>query len=227
MKIEIITTSDGSHTLYLPHLNETYHSTHGALRESQHIFIEHGLRKVMEGGSSPIRILEVGFGTGLNAWLTAQVEWPVEYTSLELYPLEETVWSKLNYSDHSEKELFETLHRAEWNKEVQITENFRMRKISEGLENVDLSGFLFDLVYFDAFAPSKQPEMWTEENFRKIKNQLAPGGILVSYCASGAFKRTLKVLGFEVEALAGPPGKKEMTRASLKGSDANGTRSQR
>lgn len=213
MEIQIITTSDGSHTLFLPHLNETYHSTHGALQESKHVFIEHGLKKAAEKNATEIRILEIGFGTGLNAWLTMQTDLNTHYTSLELYPLEKEVWSKLNYAEGSGTELFAKIHETSWNEEQKITEKHTLNKISSDLLSVDLSNYLFDLVYFDAFAPSKQPEMWTEEVFGKIHKQLTPGGILVSYCASGAFKRTLKALDFEVETLPGPPGKKEMTRA--------------
>jgi len=216
MEIKIITTNDGSHTLFLPHLNETYHSTHGAVQESQYVFIEQGFLPLKNKAVSPIRILEVGFGTGLNAWLTAVQQHPVEFTSLELFPLPEDVWKQLNYAKGDDQSLFEKIHEVEWGKLVSVRDDFYLRKISESLEKVDLSNFLFDLVYFDAFAPSKQPEIWSEENFRKIKNQLSPGGVIVSYCASGSFKRTLKALDFEVETLPGPPGKKEMTRAKLR-----------
>jgi tRNA U34 5-methylaminomethyl-2-thiouridine-forming methyltransferase MnmC len=217
-KITIIESGDGSHTLYHAGLNETYHSTHGALRESEHVFIKAGLEEVMKS-ASVVRIFEVGFGTGLNAWLTykrvAGTDTKIIYHSIEPYPLGEEIYTNLNYvkdSSDSLKDFFLQLHRASWNEEVEMNENFTLKKINNRLEAFDPGKDFFDLVYYDAFAPSKQADMWLPENLQKIFVCLSKGGLLVTYCARGQFKRDLKAIGFEVETLEGPPGKKEMTR---------------
>ncbi|MCU0430399.1 MAG: tRNA (5-methylaminomethyl-2-thiouridine)(34)-methyltransferase MnmD [Cytophagaceae bacterium] len=215
MDIEVITTGDGSHTLFLPGLQETYHSTHGAMQESKHVFLQHGLH-ALPPETRPVRLLEIGFGTGLNAWLSALTEKEIHYTTLELYPLEERIWKALNYASAEGQDIFEKIHTCKWENPCMVRPGFYLEKKQGDVKLLDLSNYLFDLVYFDAFAPSKQPEMWSSEIFEKIKSSLSKGSILVSYCASGAFKRTLKNLGFEVETLEGPPGKKEMTRAWLR-----------
>ncbi len=218
MKPEIILeeTKDGSHTLYVPAMDEHYHSVNGARQESMHVFIEAGLRQVQ---ISSINVLEVGFGTGLNAFLTLleaeQSNRTVHYTSLELYPLSEEVVAHLNYGQliaPEKAELFTKLHQAEWGKEVQITSNFYLHKI-----NCDLCQSKFeenyDLIYFDAFAPDKQPEMWQPELFQRLFDHTRTGGILTTYCAKGVVRRAMQAAGYKVERLPGPPGKREMLRA--------------
>jgi tRNA U34 5-methylaminomethyl-2-thiouridine-forming methyltransferase MnmC len=222
MSIEIITTSDGSHSLLNTALNETYHSRHGALQESIHVFIKEGLDHFLSVKSQKdISILEVGFGTGLNALLTLQraYELPaniIHYTSLETFPVPEEIWSKLNYIDSvGLKEKFNQLHEATWNEVVPIIPNFNLRKIQTSLQQIDFSSE-FDLIYFDAFAPNKQPEMWEIEVLQKVVNAMRPESAFVTYCAKGQLKRDLKSLDLEVETLPGPPGKKEMVRGVKK-----------
>lgn len=217
--IRIIETSDGSQSLYRKDLNETYHSTHGAVTESQYVFIQHGLDFLQEKGREEIAILEVGFGTGLNALLT--LEWAknnslsLSYTTLEPIPLEESIYTQLNYAaqiegEVSKEDLF-NLHEIDWENEHELASNFRFLKTQSKLQDFQASG-LFDLVYYDAFAPSKQSEMWDFEVLEKTAALMSEGAVLVTYCARGQFKRDLAALGMEVETLKGPPGKKEMVR---------------
>lgn len=216
--IEIIFTKDGSQTLRNLELNETYHSIHGAVQESLHVFIRHGLEFVQEKSPQKISILEIGFGTGLNAWLTARhiqdANGHVEYVTLESFPLEESIWTKLNYAEKdADKALFTRLHLADWNNPIQINNNFKLHKKHVSVQETDLPLSEFDLIYFDAFAPEKQPEMWSQDVLKKVVSTMKPGGIFVTYCAKGQVKRDLKSLGLTVEALPGPPGKREMIRA--------------
>ncbi len=220
---KIITTEDGSHSLYNEKLNETYHSFHGAHQESNHVFIQSGLTYLIQTKKlNPINILEVGFGTGLNAILSLQSadrhQVQINYETLENYPLPGEIVDSLNYKDFLMKEeyhaYFDQIHRVPWNKKVDIMCNFRISKMLTDVQDYT-SAKQFDLVYFDAFAPSKQPELWTVAILKQIANCMVNKGILVTYCAKGQFKRDLESLGFEVETLPGPPGKKEMTRASL------------
>lgn len=203
--IEVIVTSDGSHSLLNTDLGETYHSRHGAVQESLHVFINNGLRNVQR---EVVNVFEVGFGTGLNALLTATAGVKVKYTVLEAFPLDESVYSSLNYSP---KELLLRLHVAPWHEFVQINPDFSLKKIHDMLERIALTE-KYDLIYFDAFAPSKQPSMWDIQILKKVCDTLTPGGLFVTYCAKGQLKRDLKSLGLEVETLQGPPGKKEMVR---------------
>ncbi|MDV3309438.1 MAG: tRNA (5-methylaminomethyl-2-thiouridine)(34)-methyltransferase MnmD [Cyclobacteriaceae bacterium] len=217
MEPRIITTDDGSHSLYHTALNETYHSRHGALTESRHVFIENGLAQVPPS-VDPIRVLEVGFGTGLNAlltWLYARSsERLVYYTGIEPFPLKADTWRLLNYSTSlSAEREFTTLHEASWNEAHELDAFFHFSKLSMGIEDFVASGLLFDVVYYDAFAPEKQPAMWSSEALGVTVGAMRQKGILVTYCAKGQFRRTLRSLGMEVEALPGPPGKREMTRA--------------
>ena len=220
--LEIITTSDGSHTLRSTLLNETYHSKHGAVQESKHVFIRHGLQHFHEvQKSGNISILEVGFGTGLNALLTLQYatahHLSIRYTTLEAYPLQEEVWGKLNYAVSAEDAgLFSALHAAPWERDVLLTPAFTLLKRKTTLQDSVITEAC-DIVYFDAFAPSVQPEMWTFDVLKKVTASLRPGGVFVTYSAKGQLKRDLRNLGLEVETLPGPPGKNEMVRARRSG----------
>jgi len=217
-KKELKITEDGSHTLFVPGLNETYHSTHGAIQESMHVFIEAGLKKVK---NKTINVLEIGFGTGLNTFLTLleakKTESIIKYTSLEAFPLEMSLVSQLNYTSElklkdSIGELFNKLHEVEWESGQSITNEFELKKLKIKLDNFNASE-MYDVIYFDAFAPQIQPEMWKVSVFEKMFNCLNNSGILVTYCAKGVVKRGLKEVGFNVESIPGPPGKREMTRA--------------
>jgi tRNA U34 5-methylaminomethyl-2-thiouridine-forming methyltransferase MnmC len=219
--IQIITTGDGSHSLLNTQLNETYHSVHGAVRESQHVFIKNGLQYFYDyAHANTISIFEVGFGTGLNVFLTGLFQRPelkINYTSIEAFPLPGAIWTHLNYtSSPVEKKLFHDIHECSWNAPCSITDSLSLHKIQDALQHHVLSENAFDLVYFDAFAPSKQPEMWELPILKKIFESLKAGGVFVTYCAKGQLKRDLKTLGFDVETLKGPPGKKEMVRALKK-----------
>jgi tRNA U34 5-methylaminomethyl-2-thiouridine-forming methyltransferase MnmC len=219
-EIKIVESEDGSHTLFHTGLNETYHSMHGAVQESEHVFIQAGLERKMAAPKNSIHIFEVGFGTGLNAWLTykrvAGTDLKIIYHSIEPYPLEEEIYSRLNYvqttKDETLRDFFSALHHAPWNEEVELNNNFTLKKIKSRLEEYQRPEGIFDIIYYDAFAPSKQAEMWLPENIQKVYALLNKGGLLVTYCARGQFKRDLKEIGFLVETLPGPPGKKEMTR---------------
>jgi tRNA U34 5-methylaminomethyl-2-thiouridine-forming methyltransferase MnmC len=217
--LKIITTHDGSHSLLHEQLNETYHSIHGAVQESNHVFIKHGLDFVSQHGkASAINLLEVGFGTGLNALLTLQFahshKFGIRYTTVEAFPVQEAVWSKLNYTESPDSGMwFEQLHRANWDKWINISPEFQLRKLKTTLQEAVLEQAYFDLIYFDAFAPSKQPEMWEVTMLKKVVDAMKPNGVLVTYCAKGQFKRDLHSLHLIVESLPGPPGKREMVRA--------------
>ena len=219
MKAEIRITGDGSHTLYVQALDEHYHSRFGALTESKHIFIDAGLASL---NSKKISILEVGFGTGLNALLTAMHasdnQVTVNYVTLEKYPLDTSLLSRLNYSlmtGTGGRELFDAIHNAPWEKSVTLTPWFTLEKRMMDLTSMSVEG-LYDLVYFDAFGPDKQPEMWTREVMQKVTAVTHPGTVFVTYSAKGTLKRILKDFGFEVTLLPGPPGKRVITRAVKK-----------
>jgi len=214
--LELRITGDGSHTLYVPSLDEHYHSHFGALTESKHIFIDAGLANLK---SNKVSILEVGFGTGLNALLTAMYardnQVTILYVTLEKYPLDPSLLSRLNYpavTGAESRELFEAIHVAPWEKPVKLTPWFTLEKRLMDLTSTSVEG-LFDLVYFDAFGPGKQPEMWSMEVMQKITAVTHRGTVFVTYSAKGELKRTLRALGFEVALLPGPPGKRVMTRA--------------
>lgn len=216
--IEIITTGDGSNSLLNITLNETYHSKHGAVQESDHVFIKNGLSYFLK--KTPIagtNILEIGFGTGLNALLTLQhiqgMERHVHYTTLETNPLEENLWSQLNYGFNDRQSNFEKIHQASWTSDEAITSNFILRKIKESVQEATLNKLQYHIIYFDAFGPNKQPDMWTLDVLRKVVVSMAIDSVFVTYCARGQLKRDLRELGLFVESLEGPPGKKEMIRA--------------
>lgn len=218
-ELEIITTSDGSHTVRNNLLNETYHSIHGAVQESMHVFIRNGLgyfRQTKE--TSQVSILEVGFGTGLNALLTLQYarrhSARIRYQTLEPVPLPVDVWSKLNYPAE-DLQTFADIHKAPWESECRVTPEFSLVKQKASLLEAELDG-AFDVVYFDAFAPSVQPELWKYEPLQKVTDRMNSGGVFVTYSAKGQLKRDLKSLGLSVETLPGPPGKLQMVRAVRK-----------
>ena len=222
-KVEVRVTADGSATLFVPALNEHYHSHHGARQESAHVFIRHGLLPLLPLGleEQPLRILEVGLGTGLNALLTLEASQAagafIEYDGLETYPLPPAVVAALQpeWDQRGEllSELFAELHAAPWGAPVTLLPGFTIRKINQPLELAALQPACYHLLYFDAFAPEKQPELWTAAIFAQLYAAAAPGAVLVSYCAQGQFRRNLRAAGWLTEKLPGPPGKREMTRA--------------
>jgi tRNA U34 5-methylaminomethyl-2-thiouridine-forming methyltransferase MnmC len=217
MKTELLITEDGSHTLYVPEIDECYHSSHGAIQESRHIFIEAGLKMCFK---NEINILEIGFGTGLNAFLALieveKVGKKIKYTALEKFPVEMEKINNLNFAHQIESNkisLFQFMHQSEWNKEIEITPQFSLTKVECDFTSYNIES-QYDIVFFDAFSPEKQAEMWTEKIFLKIYTHCNPGAILTTYCAKGIVRRALQNVGFEVERLAGPPGKREILRAT-------------
>ena len=214
---DLIITEDGSHTLFVPAIDECYHSTHGAVQESKHIFIEAALKQCTK---TEIRVLEIGLGTGLNAFLTMieaeRSDKKIHYTSLEKYPVEVGKALQLNYPEAFpavSREIFELLHTSVWGEEVQIGSNFWLTKIEADFTQFNFNE-MFDVVYFDAFSPEKQPEMWSVELFEKIFIQCNPGAALTTYCAKGVVRRAMQSAGFQVERLPGPPGKRQILRST-------------
>lgn len=214
-----VITADGSTTFYVPRWDEHYHSVHGAMQESEHVFIMAGLHfYTMAYPAVPERILEVGLGTGLNAWLTAMKArvWQrqVHYTALEAYPLTPAEAALLNYGsdDPAAQALLQQIHALPWGGPAELHPYMTLRKIQVTLESWQPDE-VFDLIYFDAFAPDAQPELWTENIFRTLYNAAAAGAVLVTYAAKGAVRRAMKAAGWEVYKIPGPPGKREMTRA--------------
>jgi tRNA U34 5-methylaminomethyl-2-thiouridine-forming methyltransferase MnmC len=217
MNTLLTSTSDGSHTLYVKEIDESYHSLHGAIQESSHVYINAGLMKC---NLQSIQVLEIGFGTGLNTFLTALYAatsgLKISYTTLEKFPLSMNKVLQLNYgklnTSFAQRPLFEKIHTAKWEQEEDISECFSLQKINSDFTSFQLEK-KFDVVYFDAFSPEKQPEMWTEDLFRKIYLACNDNAILTTYCAKGTIRRCLEKVGFTVERLDGPPGKREMIRA--------------
>jgi len=217
MKRELRITEDGSHTIYVSDLDEPYHSIHGAIQESNHVYIKQGLHSISR---SPLRILEAGFGTGLNALLTlaeaSKLGIEVYYHAVEKYPLSETEYKQINYEqfiDGITAGSFISMHESPWGEQIPISENFTLYKERADIRSMNPTG-TFDLVYFDAFAPQKQPQLWSEEVFNPISKLMDPGGILVSYTSKGSVRRALISCGFQIEKVPGPPGKLEMIRAT-------------
>ena len=219
--IRIIETSDGSQSLYNSVLRETYHSTHGALTESKYVFIQMGLEYLRGSYLKDISILEVGLGTGLNALLSIQFarqhkQVNIDYHTLEPYPLKEEIVKNLRYQNllhYPEAALdFDMIHQSIWDEPYTISENFIFTRYQQKIQDLSIEK-QFDLVFYDAFAPNKQAEVWGKRIFSKLHRQMKTGAILVTYCAKGQFKRDLAGVGFIVETLDGPPGKKEMVRA--------------
>lgn len=217
--LQLEVTADGSHTLRHSGLDETYHSRHGAVQESMHVFINSGLR--FAKSQCELAILEIGFGTGLNAYLTARElagdDILVHYTALELHPLPEAIWRKLNYpevatSSRLPDDFFAQLHRAPWEVNTQLLPTFCLHKVETDFLTWQPSS-PFGLIYFDAFGFRAQAEMWQQPLFDKLYEVCMPGGVLVTYAAKGVIRRAMQASGFTVERLPGPPGKREMLRA--------------
>lgn len=215
---EIIETQDGSHSIFSHKFGVSFHSKYGAIQESQHVFIEAGLyRKILT--KKNISILEIGFGAGLNAFLTfleaEKRNLQVYYETVDAYPISLDQVKALNYpallDDGNNSGIFLKMHELEWNKAHLLGDCFTLKKVLHRFEELEFEE-QFDLIYFDAFSPEAQPELWEPHVLQKVFDALHPEGIMVTYCAKGAVKRTLKEIGFEVEALKGPPGKREMTR---------------
>lgn len=212
----LLVTGDGSHSIRSPQYGAAYHSIHGAIKESEVVFIRSGLEFASTLTDDTLKVFEMGFGTGLNALLTKQ--WAekhrrhVYYFSIELHPLDDASVSLLNYGQLlSAQDDFLRLHQVAWNQDVALSPFFTLHKCTGNILEMKINPG-FHAVYYDAFAPGTQPELWDEDAFRKMHQTLITGGALVSYCAQGAFKRNLKSAGFTVETLPGPPGKREMTR---------------
>ena len=221
---ELIKTGDGSYSIYLPQLNETYHSRHGALHESQYVYIDHGLadywqQQLAKGEpKKEVRVLEIGFGTGLNAWLAAR--WAmannvtVRYTTLEPYPIPKELVSELQVGIE-DPSLFSQLHQVDWDQWHEISPLFGLLKVAQRLEDWTTTYQLetqYDVIFYDAFGPSKQPEVWSAANVLTCANLLSVGGVLTTYCAQGQFRRDLKAAGLTLVKLPGPPHKNEMTQ---------------
>ncbi|HLW29525.1 MAG TPA: tRNA (5-methylaminomethyl-2-thiouridine)(34)-methyltransferase MnmD [Brumimicrobium sp.] len=221
MKREIIETKDGSKTIYIPGIYENYHSTHGALQEAMHVFIKSGLDEIK---LDELNVLEIGFGTGLNAIITLIAgqndKKTIYYTGLEAFPVTQEEIKLLKYDElediASYSDEFQKLHTTKWNEPVKINEQFTLTKVEQKMEDFTPTEGHFDLIYFDAFGPRAQPFMWTDEVLSKMYDALSTNGVFVTYCAKGDVRRSLISLGFEVEKIPGPPGKREMLRGIRK-----------
>lgn len=218
MKRRIIVTGDGSKTIQIEDWDEQYHSKHGAIQEAYHVFIEHGLRMF---NNTCISILEIGFGTGLNALITLleieKLNLLVNYVGVEAFPISPAEVKKLDYctqlNSREYQEFFEKMHKSEWESPVSITDEFQLKKQLKDFNSInDIN--LFNLIYFDAFGARVQPELWTEEIFLKMYQALRHEGVLVTYAAKGSVRRAMQAVGFKVERLPGPPGKREMLKAT-------------
>jgi tRNA U34 5-methylaminomethyl-2-thiouridine-forming methyltransferase MnmC len=226
-ELRTIVTKDGSHTLFVPDLDETYHSTNGALTESSHVFIDNGLDHfhAVNPSQDLVEILEMGFGTGLNVLLALKFakdnNLRINYTAVEAFPISWELVEALNYSEFAEitnyKKLFGTLHSSAWEVPVILDDLFQLHKRQVTFQDLRTNENSVDVIFFDAFAPSRQPEVWSRDIIERMYYSLKPNGLLVTYCAQGQFKRNLRDIGFETEVLEGPPGKKEMIRASKSG----------
>jgi tRNA U34 5-methylaminomethyl-2-thiouridine-forming methyltransferase MnmC len=224
LKRQIITTSDGSKTIQISDWNEHYHSIHGAIQEANHVFIKHGLLFCLNDlekdfHNSELALLEIGFGTGLNAFLTfiesERLGVTIKYTGVEAYPVLKEELDQLNYVEivnAQYKDQFDRMHSSPWAQEVVLSTQFSLFKQQEFFENIHYKS-AFDLIYFDAFGARVQPDLWTESIFEKMFQALRDRGVLVTYAAKGSVRRAMKAVGFKVERLPGPPGKREMLRA--------------
>jgi tRNA U34 5-methylaminomethyl-2-thiouridine-forming methyltransferase MnmC len=217
--MHILKTNDQSDTIWSEKYGENYHSTFGAWTESMHVFIESGFKSCK---ANPMSIFEMGFGTGLNAFLTLleadKTTIPIYYYAIELHPIGFEIIQQLDYielTDPRQKEIFLQLHQATWNIPVKITSNFTLHKIQGDILFWHPEA-IFDLVFYDAFSPNSQPELWTSEIFQKLNKCMNNHALLTTYCAKGSVRRNLISAGFTVERLPGPPGKREMLRATKK-----------
>lgn len=221
MALKIINTSDGSHSIYNDVIHETYHSVHGSINESNHVYINSGLKYFLgQEKKKKVSVLEIGFGTGLNFLLLnnyiQKTEYKVYYHTIEPFPLPEEILKKLNHVTllgKKTKNIFKTIHQSD-EKDIRIGENIIFKKSKVSLEEVCLEKKSFDIIFFDAFAPSKQPDIWSIQNLSKVYEAMKKNGVLVTYCSSSKFKRSLTDIGFDIEILSGPVGKKEMVRAT-------------
>jgi tRNA U34 5-methylaminomethyl-2-thiouridine-forming methyltransferase MnmC len=221
LKRKIITTSDGSKTIQIEDWNEQYHSIHGAINEANHVFIKHGLLFYLEQRHTPktLSILEIGFGTGLNAFLTLleaeRLKQKINYVGVEAYPVNADEIDQLNYVElisQSHKPEFDKIHDTSWENLYAITSHFQLKKQQKYFKDINANEE-FDMIYFDAFGARVQPELWTEDIFAIMYKALINNGALVTYSAKGSVRRAMQTVGFEVERLPGPPGKREMLRA--------------
>jgi tRNA U34 5-methylaminomethyl-2-thiouridine-forming methyltransferase MnmC len=214
VKREIIITSDGSSSIHLPDWNEQYHSKNGSINETYHVFINSGLKLV---DSDSLSILEIGFGTGLNCFITyLESEKEIHYVGVEAYPVTAEEIDKMNFISvlkaENERATFHKIHTVSWDEKHQISDRFLLEKRKQFFEDIEDKN-AFHLIYFDAFGARVQPQLWTEEIFLKMFNALKENGILVTYSAKGSVRRAMQAVGFKVERLPGPPGKREMLRA--------------
>ncbi|WP_303315824.1 tRNA (5-methylaminomethyl-2-thiouridine)(34)-methyltransferase MnmD [Flavivirga abyssicola] len=225
MKREVVITGDGSSTIHLPDWDEQYHSKHGAIQEAYHVFIKHGLLHFYNVEQSKnlneqVTILEIGFGTGLNAFITLleaeKLNININYFGVEGYPILMDEIDQLNYpielNAQNKVALFKQLHEVVWEEKYMVSENFSIEKQNRFFSEIAEKN-MYNIIYFDAFGARVQPELWTESIFLKMYNALKPGGVLVTYSAKGSVRRAMQAVGFIVERLPGPPGKREMLRA--------------
>ncbi|OUL62365.1 tRNA (5-methylaminomethyl-2-thiouridine)(34)-methyltransferase MnmD [Flavobacterium sp. AJR] len=217
MKREIIQTLDGSTTIRLEEWDECYHSKHGAIQEAKHVFMQNGFSLFED---KPISILEIGFGTGLNAFITFlesnEKKQNINYVGVEAYPVAANEVLMMNYvaelGADNYKEVFKKMHESNWDEIIELSDAFTLTKRKQFFQEID-DVETFDLIYFDAFGYRVQPELWSTEIFKRMHDSLKPNGVLVTYAARGVVKRSMIEVGFTVEKLAGPPGKREMFRA--------------
>ncbi len=220
MHLKIIQTEDGSTSLFNENLKESYHSRFGAINESQHVFLEAGLNTIKHLDS--INILEIGLGTGLNALLTClqseKERLTINYFAIEPYPIEEEIFNQMNFEEclnaTNSNLYFNKIHKNPWDQMMAIHSMFKLTKLKNKLEQYQPPGNYFNLIYFDAFSPDIQPELWSLPNFIKILESLQQNGVMVTYCAKGQVRRDLEAAGFKTERIPGPKGKREMLRAA-------------
>ena len=217
MKREIIITKDGSTTIHLPEWNESYHSKHGAIQEAKHVFIKNGL-SLFNG--KPVSVLEIGFGTGLNCFITfleaQKMNQSVHYVGVEAYPIAKEEVQLLNYVNELEavefSSVFDAMHTLDWDIQSKLTPTFELTKRKQFFNEIDYKE-QFDLIYFDAFGFTVQPELWEEAIFRKMHTALKSNGVLVTYACRTVIKKAMEAVGFTTEKLPGAPGKREMLKA--------------
>jgi tRNA U34 5-methylaminomethyl-2-thiouridine-forming methyltransferase MnmC len=221
LKREVIITADGSSSIHIPEWNEQYHSKHGAIQEAQHVFIKMGFQYILQQQKlKELNILEIGFGTGLNAIITLleaeKNELPVNYTGVEAYPVTPGDIQQLNYATQLNGEqtesYFQKIHAGDWEVAFQVSSNFTLTKEQKFFDEISAKE-KFQLIYFDAFGARVQPELWEQPIFQKMYNALQQNGVLVTYSAKGSARRAMIACGFQVEKIPGPPGKREMLRA--------------